>query len=271
MRNIIRVIRRARFLIARRIIQISIIALFSLQGFWLKGDLSSSLLFEQVSLSDPFAFLQISLSTLYVQTSLLLSALVVFGFYALLGGRVFCGWICPVNIITDFAAFCRDSFGFKGSRLVTISKSLRYYLLILSLVLSLILGWPVFEHLSFVGIIQRGLIFGFSSAIYVGFLLFVFDLFFQKRAICSHICPLGGFYALASKPFAKMSLLHVVYEKDDCDKCMNCKKVCPEEQVLFMLNKHSAPVLGSECLRCGRCVDVCDSDALNFNILKGLK
>ena len=36
-----------------------------------------------------------------------LGALIVAMFYALVGGRVFCSWVCPVNVVTDTASWLR--------------------------------------------------------------------------------------------------------------------------------------------------------------------
>ncbi len=47
---------------------------------------------------------------------------------------------------------------------------------------------------------------------------------------------------------------------------MQCKDVCPEKEVLFMIGKKSLSVNMGECTLCGRCVEVCDDDALNFSI-----
>ena len=52
---------------------------------------------------------------------------------------------------------------------------------------------------------------------------------------------------------------------------MKCKDVCPEVQVLNMIGKRSESVLMQECTNCGRCVDVCDDDALGFNIRNYIK
>jgi ferredoxin-type protein NapH len=49
---------------------------------------------------------------------------------------------------------------------------------------------------------------------------------------------------------------------------MKCKVVCPESQVLFMVDKESIQVLDGACTNCGRCVEVCDDNALNFSIRK---
>ena len=51
--------KKYRFLIARRFTQISILVLYSLANIYginiLMGNLSSSLIFEKIPLSDPFA------------------------------------------------------------------------------------------------------------------------------------------------------------------------------------------------------------------------
>ena len=38
-----------------------------------------------------------------------------------------------------------------------------------------------------------------------------------------------------------------------------------------MITKTSMPVLSGECTNCGRCVEVCDDEALNFSIKNLIK
>lgn len=253
-----------KYLILRRIVQISILMLFSWSAtdFILKGDLSASKLFDTIPLSDPFAVLQIFLASLSIDIMAFLGAIVIFVLYGLILGRVFCAWVCPVNIITDFAAFVRSKMGFKNSKFLILSKKLRYYILVLVLLCSFVLSLPVFENFSYIGIIHRGIIFGTSSWVFIAFMLFCIDAFLSSRAICSHFCPLGAFYAVISR----FALLKVRHDKQKCTKCYHCVSVCPEKQVLWMIGKTSASVNSGECIRCGRCIDVCNDDALNFNI-----
>jgi ferredoxin-type protein NapH len=51
---------------------------------------------------------------------------------------------------------------------------------------------------------------------------------------------------------------------------MKCKVVCPEIQVLHMIDKSSEPVL-QECTLCARCIEVCEDDALNFELRNYMK
>ncbi|TKX33201.1 quinol dehydrogenase ferredoxin subunit NapH [Campylobacter aviculae] len=253
-----------KYLLARRVIQIGILSLFSFKAtdFILKGNLSSSKLFDFIPLSDPFAVLQIFLSSFSIDLTAFLGALLVLMLYGVFLGRVFCAWICPVNMITDFAAFMRSKSNFKNSKFLILNKNLRYYILFLVLVLSFVLSLPVFESFSYIGIIHRGIIFGTASWIFVAFIIFCIDAFLSPRAICSYLCPLGAFYALISR-FAWLKIKHNV---QNCTKCYHCVSICPEKQVLWMIGKESANVNSGECIRCGRCIEVCNDNALDFNI-----
>ena len=89
----------------RRVVQILILALFMLGNLEilniLNGNLSSSVLLGKISLSDPFAVLQIYLATFNVSFVAISGALIVALFYSLIAPRLFCSWVCPVNLITD--------------------------------------------------------------------------------------------------------------------------------------------------------------------------
>lgn len=253
-----------RYLIARRVVQITLLALFAFAPTaFVMGNLSSSLWFSTLPLSDPFATLQIALASLSVSFSLALGALIIALCYGLFLGRAFCAWVCPVNLITDFASFVREKFGLKASKFIILSKNLRYMILALSLLLSALLSVPVFESVSYIGVIQRGLILDGVSWALVGFLIFVLDAFLASRATCSHLCPLGAFYALISR----FALLRVKYDLAKCTKCYKCVEICPERQVLAHIGKEQKNVISGECIRCARCIEVCADDALGFNLL----
>lgn len=256
-----------KFLLLRRLSQITIFALFIIGNFTtykiLQGDLSSSKLLKFIPLSDPFATLQLFLSGFSLASDVILGAILITIFYALIAPRVFCAWVCPVNIITDFASFVRKVAGYN-SNIINISRQSRYYILATSLILSFILEFPIFESISFIGIVQRGIIFLSTSAISVAVIIFAIDCFLGSKIVCSKICPLGAFWATLSKK-AFFKITHIA---NNCTKCMKCKSVCPEVHVLSMVGKFDAQV-GSECISCGRCIDMCNDNALKFDIKKG--
>jgi len=261
-----------KYLILRRITQLSLIALyFGANAFgWkiLSGTLSSSSILATVPLSDPFAILQILASGATIGATSIIGAIVIMLFYGVIGGRAFCSWVCPVNMITDLADWLRRQFYLDTiERKVWASRNIRYYMLGLALVVSAISGLAAFEIISPITILNRGLIFGFGAGVGLLVAIFLFDLFVLKNGWCGHICPLGGTYSI----IGKYNLFRVKHNSENCTLCMKCKEVCPETQVLNMVGKRSEFVTKIECTNCGRCIDVCDDDALDFNIRNYLK
>lgn len=264
-------ISKYRFLFARRFTQISIMVLYVIANVYginiLMGNLSSSLLFETIPLSDPYAVLQMLAAGAILSFDVLLGAFIITMFYMIIAGRAFCSWICPVNIITDFANFLRRKFGFNQiQKKQPASRNIRYWVIAISLVISFFMGLAAFELISPISMVHRGIIFGLGFGWATILVIFLFDLFVLKNGWCGHICPLGGAYSL----IGKFSFIRVNHNVDNCTSCMKCKEVCPESQVLWMVTKESSPVLSGECTNCARCIEVCDDDALNFSI-KNLK
>jgi len=258
-----------RFLILRRITQIGLMLFYVGGNYWgwnfIQGNLSSSSLFGIIPLSDPFAALQMFSAGAVMSANLIFGALIITMVYMVIGGRVFCSWVCPVNMITDAANFLRRKLNFNQiEKKQPASRNTRYWVVALSLVLSYILGVTAFEFISPISITHRAIIFGLGLGWAAMLVIFLFDLFILKNGWCGHICPLGGFYSIVGK----VGLIRVDHDEEKCTVCMKCKEVCPESQVLFMVGKESLQVLSGECTNCGRCIEVCDDDALNFSIRK---
>jgi len=259
--------KKYRFLIFRRITQITILILYIGANIWgwkiIQGNLSSSLLLEKVPLADPYAVLQIFATGSIVAMDAILGAVIITLFYMVIGGRAFCSYVCPVNMVTDLANWIRRKFNLdKAEKKWWASRNIRYWAIGLSFILSFLLGTAAFELVSPVSMTHRGLVFGMGFGWAAVLIIFLFDLFVLKNGWCGHICPLGGFYSI----LGKFSLIRVKHLEENCTLCMKCKVVCPENQVLHMIGKESLPVLSGECTNCARCIEVCDDDALNFSI-----
>ncbi|MBA1437831.1 MAG: quinol dehydrogenase ferredoxin subunit NapH [Epsilonproteobacteria bacterium] len=256
-----------RYLILRRLTQVAILVLYAGANLWgwkiLQGNLSSSLLFETIPLSDPFAVAQMVAAGAVVATDILIGVLIVTLFYFLIGGRSFCSWVCPINMVTDAAGYLRRKLEVsKVQKKQPASRNLRYWVLLLSLILSALLGVAAFEFVSPISMVHRGIAFGIGFGWAGVVVIFLFDLFVVTNGWCGHICPLGGFYSL----LGKFSLFRVRHDKEKCTECMQCKVVCPEHQVLHMVGKESKAVLSGECTNCARCIEVCNDDALGFSL-----
>lgn len=261
-----------RYLIARRFTQITVLVLYIAANIWgikiLEGNLSFSIFAQTVPLSDPFAVLQMFAAGAVISLDILVGALIIMTLYGLIGGRMFCSWVCPINMVTDTANWLRRKLGIsKVQKRVYLSRNVRFWVLALSLFLSFAMGVTAFEFISPISILHRGIVFGMGFGLMAVLVIFLFDLLVHENAWCGYICPLGGFYAL----LGRFSFLRVKYDNEKCTECLQCKTVCPEKEVLSMVTKFSATVTEGACTNCGRCIEVCEDDALNFGIRKYTK
>ena len=262
-----------KWLLLRRFSQFAILALFFFSPWiakqtevWLlKGNLASSLTLDLVPLTDPYVLLQSIAAGQWPISTGFIGALIVAGFYFLVGGRVYCSWVCPINIVTDMAAWLRDKLKIKGG--VTIGRTTRYWILGATFLLSLLTGTLAWELINPVSIVFRGLIFGMGLAWGMILAIFLLDFAVSRRAWCGHLCPVGAFYSL----LGTKSVVRVdAYQREKCDDCMDCFIVCPEQQIIKQplkgADKGIASLIdSSQCTNCGRCIDVCAEDVFRFS------
>ena len=257
-----------KWLLLRRVSQFGILGLFllgPLASIWIvKGSLSASKTLGVLPLTDPLIILQSLTAGHTIAVTALIGALIVIIFYAMIGGRVYCSWACPVNIITDGAAWLNRRLDLKKS--LTISRFIRYWLLAMILIMASLTGAVVWEWVNPITIFHRGLLFGMGLAWMPVAAIFILDTFVLRRGWCGHLCPVGALYSLLG--FA--SILRVkAAGRDQCTDCMDCFSVCPEPQVIRPALKgdaHSSPViLSNNCINCGRCIDICPQNVFHFS------
>lgn len=260
-----------RYLILRRLTQFGILLLFFGTAHWgweaakdvplLSGNLSGSEFLGLIPMADPFAVLQIFLTGHVLLTESIIGAALVLGFYALVGGRAFCAWVCPVNAVTDLAGWMRQRLPIPT--LFALNRNIRYFVLATALILSVITGVAAFEWVSPVGMTHRGIIFGMGLGFLALIAIFLFDLLILRNGWCGHLCPLGAFWSLVGKT----ALIRVRFDQDSCTHCGECAKICPEPQVLNLKKlEQTGYVVPGECSNCGRCTALCPEGSLNFDL-----
>lgn len=253
-----------RFLLMRRISQFVILTAFIVGptvGLWiLKGNLSASILLDLIPFTDPFVYIQSLFSGHIGERQALVGVLIIVLFYLIVGGRVFCSWVCPINLLTDLAAWLRRKFNLRKEQ--PLSRYWRYWFLVMVMLVSLLTGTLAFELINPVSALPRAILFGIGISWSLFLLIFIFDLLAVEHGWCGHLCPVGAFYSLLNKfSFIKVEARH----RDKCDNCMDCFNVCPEPQILKgpvhgKKNNLNTLVTDISCTNCGRCVDVCGQD-----------
>ncbi|HEX8963711.1 MAG TPA: quinol dehydrogenase ferredoxin subunit NapH [Rhodocyclaceae bacterium] len=259
-----------RWLLLRRSVQAGILALF-LAGPWfglwiVKGNLNFSYTLDTLPLTDPYVLLQSLLAGHWPQARALTGVAIVVAFYLLVGGRSFCAWACPLNPVTDLAAWLRARLGIKGG--AYLSRSTRFWILGVTLAVSVASGSVAWEFVNPVSMLHRGLFFGFGLAWTAVLAVFLFDLLIANRGWCGRLCPVGACYSL----LGHARLLHVAaVRRDACDDCNDCFAACPEPLVIQLPLKGAAQGIGpaiasAQCTNCGRCIDVCSKDVFAFQM-----
>lgn len=200
------------------------------------------------------------------------------GFYAIgfvlacgvVFGRGICGRFCPFGFIQELIY----KIPFPKRKLPKAMTYLKYILLVFFVLLMPVMitnalgaGDPFYcEFICPVGTLEAGIplisthpelqaIIGwlFSWKMIV-LIITIIGCLSIARFFCKTMCPLGAIYALLNK----ISFYHMQYIPKNCVGCMMCSKVCPMD-----VDPHVIPN-ASECIRCGKCVDACNTSALHL-------
>ncbi len=262
-----------KWLIARRTAQAVFLAVFlvgPVTGVWIvKGTLASSYTLWFLPLTDPFMALQSLAAGNLLAASGFLGALIVLVAYLLIGGRMYCSWVCPINPVTDLAYRLRVRLGVPRTG-GNFPRSVRYGVLVAALAASAATGTLAWELVNPITLVQRELVFGLfvvggSLAWVVVLGVFLFDLAASERGFCGRLCPVGAFYGL----LGRYALLRVRADhRAACNDCMDCYAVCPEPRVIPPALKaphgEGPVILSGDCTNCGRCIDVCSKAVFRF-------
>lgn len=225
----------------------------------IKGTTWSGQLFG-VKLTDPLALASQMASGLEIYWPFLLTALLPI-VATIIGGRFFCGWICPATLIYELNSnlgLLLNKMGYPLGR-KRLDKRLKYLVLALGLILSTVTGSVIMAGFYPPAVIGRELYFsialsGFSGGAIFLIITVLFDLLVSRRGFCRYICPGGALYSL----LGRYRLIRIQRKVEPCNDCGKCNAVCE-----FELNPMRDD-FGQECNNCTACIAVCPKDAMTF-------
>lgn len=214
---------------------------------------------------------------------LILPHILLFVILAVLFGRLWCGWVCPLGFIQDILNMVRKIFKLKpfflSEKTKKIFKRISYSLLISIIIFSIasslpllpwslrkqvylsvcqmcpsryifpyLGGWPIVHNLVPVG-------YGIFTMVSIIFTLTLLGSFFWKRTWC-RICPSG----LLLSFFNRGSILNKEKDILKCSRCGVCLSACPLQNEDVYLEKKKGNVDYADCIHCFRCIDSCPED-----------
>lgn len=192
--------------------------------------------------------------------------LVVFFLLSFLAGNFFCGWLCPLGAIQEFASKTRSLITKKSLKLPAgIQRYAQYsrYIIAAYLILLMILKeLPAGENGELPVNAYKILIFFIEgipiSTAALGFLAFVLALaLVTDRPFCNYMCTKGLEYAIPSS-------LRIFTVKRDFKKCVDCEacdRACPMH--IQISEVHELRHL--HCINCFECIAACPlRDSLSY-------
>jgi len=208
---------------------------------------------------------------------------------AIVLGRGWCGWLCPLGYAQHLISRFRAMLGLPYRELpywaVAILDHLKYAILFVMVLVAISIGIPALglaifgESLALpycqvcpgkglFTVLQQGVgVEPFATSlpwIAIGMLaLFLVASFFVRMFWC-RVCPIGGFLAL----FNRQSLFWLRKDPSKCTKCRVCLRVCPMDIEEIFIEMEKENVTSPECIMCGRCVESCpENGALSLNYM----
>lgn len=213
------------------------------------------------SLTDPLAGLEAVVGSRSFYPPLLWSLLIPVAATVVLG-RVFCGWICPMNTLLEVIDKARSLLRLAELRERDVHFSVRNKYLTLGLVTVVIAatGTPFLAMLYPPAVISRETHnYVFNGVVGIGAWLILavcaFELFVSRRWWCRYVCPGGALYSLLSH----LRVVRIKRDDEKCVRCGECVRVCQFAQKPMLVD-----FTGSECTNCGTCITHCNDDALKY-------
>jgi ferredoxin-type protein NapH len=160
-------------------------------------------------------------------------------------GRVYCGWICPINTVMKGVTWIKKKLHIKNIEVsVSLTKPwvrfLTLGLFIAIFVFTMVSGkkLPVLPALFTIGIILT--------------------FFFSEELWHRYFCPYG---TIMSFPASKARYAMYI-DPNLCNNCGICKRVCPAKAV--EKREHHNEILKGNCLICMECSVKCKQNAISY-------
>jgi len=176
--------------------------------------------------------------------------LLIFGVFAgisFIVGRIYCGWICPIETVLRPIVWLKKKLHIKSTKTPIILRN----------------GW--FRWIVLVSVVASMLI-SRMSGVQINFILYilgaavVLTLFFEENFWHRFLCPYGTILSVTSR----IARFRMKIDSSKCISCGNCSKVCPSYAALKDNNGNKYTIEKNECLTCFRCQNVCPVDAINY-------
>jgi len=219
-------------------------------------DGASFFLFNFTEMEFHLFFRVFPFTQFYVLLALTFSFIALLVYSTVIWGRVWCGWMCPQTIISDFLRVF-EKFWLPRKNIKGIQRVFRQAAAYLTmsgfvLVVSLDIIWYFITPYDFFSKATAGTLSSFAlGSLAVTFLVTWIDMVWVRQSFCEYLCP----YAKMQGSLFSETTTVVAYDQErgatDCTKCMMCVRVCPSGIDI-------RDGLQMACIACAACIDACE-------------
>jgi len=174
--------------------------------------------------------------------------IIVFGIgllISLIWGRIYCGWICPINTVLRVKKYIYNKLNINEFDTPEFIKHP-------------FIRWVILFLFVTTMIVSRRFNIQINMILYVLIVAFILSIFYYEEMWHKYLCPYGVLLSLTNKANNKK----IKIDEKLCKQCNLCEKNCPNN--IITITKEVQMIGEKECLYCFKCQDVCQFDAISY-------
>ncbi len=166
---------------------------------------------------------------------------------SLVFGRLYCGWVCPMNTLFRPIAWFYRKTGLKRLKIPAfLTKGTWRFL-------------PLAIFLAFM-VLSRRMEVHTPPLLILTLLSLLATLFFEEALWHNSLCPFGTLLSISARAARRSYRI----AEAECIGCGKCDQVCPVHAIDRAEGKKRR-IRKQDCISCGRCASVCPTDAIPYS------
>ena len=168
---------------------------------------------------------------------------------ALIFGRVYCGYVCPMNTLMGPAMWLSKKFKLQTADAPKWLKNGYFAWITLGISIAIMLLSKRLLHID-LPILPFWLV-----------MSILITLRYKPAVFHNLICPFGAL----QRSFGRFARLSEKVDKDACVGCKLCEKACPSNAIVVSSEDKKAVINTALCHQCIKCQQVCPKDAIHYS------